>query len=688
MFREAQQIGVYTLIRKLGEGGFGEVWLAENRNSPNEKVAIKLPRTDQIDLQAVKDEIFNWILSGKHKNILPIIECETFNNQIAIVSEYAPDDSLQDLINKKGVLPISEAVEITIGILDGLAHLHNRKIIHRDLKPDNVLFQGNVPRLTDFGISRAMSVSSQSQTVSGTLSYMAPETFDGKRNTQTDIWAVGVILYQLLTGNLPFPQKEMMPLIKALAMKDPAPLPASIPPDLQTIVKKALAKELPDRYKTADEMAKELREFLQKNSEETLKIPLYDVPATESTPIYEIPPTEASPKIDETFTYKSDSVVTDVKVAFETKEPITPIRPVVPQPKTDSNTYIFYGLGLFLLLIFGVIYWSSKSNNEIANNSSTISNIKTSPTVTPSPIPITKLIPFRKGDRFGFIDENRKMVIEPKYDDVHPFSEGLASVKFNNKYGFIDETGKEVIPLKYEYANSFSEGLAEVKLGYYGFIDKTGKEVTPLKYYVVHSFSEGLAAVRDPVSRRYGFIDKTGNEVISLRYESAYLFSQGLAYVRLNGKVGFIDKTGKEIIPFQYEEVYPFSEGLASVKLNNKYGFIDKTGKEIIPPKYDLAYSFSEGLSRVELNGKKVFIDKTGKEAISLRKYEYVYSFSEGLATVSLNKKYGFIDKKGKEVIPLKYDPGSIPFSNGITRVTLNGKDFYIDKNGTEYYEP
>ena len=94
MFQESQQIGVYTLISKLGEGGFGEVWLAENRNhAPSEKVAIKLPRKNQIDLQSVKDEIFNWILSGKHKNILPIIECETLGNQIAIVSEYAPDGS-------------------------------------------------------------------------------------------------------------------------------------------------------------------------------------------------------------------------------------------------------------------------------------------------------------------------------------------------------------------------------------------------------------------------------------------------------------------------------------------------------------------------------------------------------------------------------------------------------------------
>lgn len=386
MFRESQQIGLYTLIRRLGRGGFGEVWLAENRShSPTEKVAIKLPRTDQIDLQSVKEEIFNWILSGRHKNILPIIECEIFGNQIAIVSEYAPGGSLQDLINKKGSLPASEAVEIAVGILDGLAHLHNRQIIHRDLKPDNVLFQGNVPRLTDFGISRAMTVTSQSQTVSGTLSYMAPEAFDGKRNAQTDIWAVGVILYQLLTANLPFPQKEKVELIGALVMKEPAPLPASIPPDLQTIIKKALAKESSHRYQTAAEMAKELLEFSQKNSEATLKMLLSGVPPTEPSPTYEIPLNQPSPIIVKPVRDKSDSVVTNVKVPFENYETETTFRSVLPQkPKNNLNIYLFSTIGLIFVII-GVIYFSNGNKTELTNTISN-ENSKTSPTSTSSPI--------------------------------------------------------------------------------------------------------------------------------------------------------------------------------------------------------------------------------------------------------------------------------------------------------------
>lgn len=259
MFQENQQIGYYTLIRFLGRGGFGEVWLGENRSlMPPEKVAIKLPQSEQIDLQSVKDEIFNWILSGKHKNILPIIECETFGHQIAIVSEFAPDGSLGDLLDKRGKLSPGEAVEIVRGILEGLAHLHQRKIIHRDLKPENILLSGGVPKLTDFGISRHVTNGNSTGIILGTQAFMAPESFDGQRTFQTDIWAVGVILYQLLSGNLPFPQREITQLVGAIVMQNPPPLPDGVPPALKNIVGRALVRDVAQRYQTAGAMLEDL----------------------------------------------------------------------------------------------------------------------------------------------------------------------------------------------------------------------------------------------------------------------------------------------------------------------------------------------------------------------------------------------------------------------------------------------
>src|SRR5215210_273724 len=206
MFREGSQIGHYTLIRTLGRGGFGEVWLAERRAKfVTTKVAVKLPHDEQIDHETIKQEATLWEQASGHPNILPIIDADEYDGQIVIVSEYAPDGSLEDLLKKNGgSLPMKQAIEMAIGILSGLEFLHFRKIIHRDIKPANILLQGETPRLADFGISRVMRTNSMSANLTGTPYYMAPEAFDRKRNVQTDIWSVGVVLYQMLKGELPF----------------------------------------------------------------------------------------------------------------------------------------------------------------------------------------------------------------------------------------------------------------------------------------------------------------------------------------------------------------------------------------------------------------------------------------------------------------------------------------------------
>lgn len=232
MFSENQQIGLYTLVGRIGRGGFGEVWLAERRAKfVTTKVAVKLPHDEQVDHETIKQEARLWEQASGHPNILPIIDADEYDGQIVIVSEYAPDGSLDRWLKTHGKMPVEKAAEMTIKILDGLEFLHSKNIIHRDLKPANILLQGNTPRLADFGISRALrtTASSQSSNISGTFAYMPPEGFDGKRSVQTDIWSVGVNLYQFVTGNLPFPQKEPSALIAAIIMRDFEPLPPDVP---------------------------------------------------------------------------------------------------------------------------------------------------------------------------------------------------------------------------------------------------------------------------------------------------------------------------------------------------------------------------------------------------------------------------------------------------------------------------
>ena len=259
MFRQGEQIGSYCLLNKLGKGGFGEVWLAEKRSMfLTKKVAVKLPLDEQVDFEMVRREASLWEQASGHPNVLPIIDADIYDGQVVIVSEYADGGSLADKLRTRGSLPVPEAVATTIGILSGLDYLHRKQIIHRDIKPQNILLQDGTPRLADFGISRAMSSTSQSMTIGGTDAYMAPEAFDGKRSAQTDIWSVGVVLYQLLTGKLPYPQNHPLERMFAIMQKEFEPLPETIPEDLRRIVQKALTKLPEYRYRSAREMLDDL----------------------------------------------------------------------------------------------------------------------------------------------------------------------------------------------------------------------------------------------------------------------------------------------------------------------------------------------------------------------------------------------------------------------------------------------
>lgn len=263
MFRAGQEIGLYTLVKRIGRGGFGEVWLAERRAKfVTTKVAVKLPLEEQVDTETIKQEAVLWEQASGHPNVLPIIDADEYDGQIVIVSEYAPDGSLEDLLRKEGVLPVKKAVELAIGILSGLEFLHNKKIIHRDLKPANILLQGETPRLADFGISRVMKTTAVSENMSGTPACMAPEAFDRKRTVQTDIWSAGVVLYQMLKGSLPFPHGNLTDLFGAIVQNELEPLPDFMPDGLREIVLKSLAKNPAERYRTAREMRDDLSNFL------------------------------------------------------------------------------------------------------------------------------------------------------------------------------------------------------------------------------------------------------------------------------------------------------------------------------------------------------------------------------------------------------------------------------------------
>jgi serine/threonine protein kinase len=258
----ARRVGPYLLEAQLGSGGFGEVWLATREGElAHTRLAVKLPHASHLEIAAVRQEAGLWAKIGSHPNILPIFEATVYDGQIVIVSEYAADGSLAEWLRKHGgkAPTPDEAARICLGVLAGLEHLHSKGIIHRDIKPANVLLQSGVPRLADFGLSRMLHTENPTGQSAGTPAFMAPEAFDGVRSIQTDIWSVGVMLYLLLSGTLPFSEREWLPMLKSILMRNPPFLPPDIPETYEDVLREGLAKDPAQRFHSASHMAAKLK---------------------------------------------------------------------------------------------------------------------------------------------------------------------------------------------------------------------------------------------------------------------------------------------------------------------------------------------------------------------------------------------------------------------------------------------
>lgn len=266
MPRAGDKVGPFTLVKKIGSGGFGVVWLAE-KHSPIAvtKFALKFTIDLDLSLETIKQEVAVWIRATGHPHVLPIIDADIYDDQAVIVSEYAPDGSLTDWLKKHGgkAPSIEAAITMTSGILSGLEHLHTQKIIHRDLKPDNILLQGSIPRLADFGVARLWEKSTEHSKARGTIAYMAPEAFDGYHSPRTDIWSVGVILYKLLAGKLPFQELSELALMMAIRTREPIALSLDTPDSIRKVVARALQKDSSLRYKSAFEMKSDLHTTIE-----------------------------------------------------------------------------------------------------------------------------------------------------------------------------------------------------------------------------------------------------------------------------------------------------------------------------------------------------------------------------------------------------------------------------------------
>ncbi|MCB6705974.1 Stk1 family PASTA domain-containing Ser/Thr kinase [[Clostridium] saccharogumia] len=270
----------YELLELIGQGGMADVYLAKDIIL-NRTIAIKILRTS-----LAKDPIYvtrfqreaSAAAALSHRNIVEIYDVGEDEDKYYIVMEYIPGTTLKELILKRGAVHVVEAIDIMKQVVSGIAKAHQLGIIHRDLKPQNILVtDSGVAKIADFGIASMQSLAQVTQTdvIMGSLHYLAPELARGEKATvQSDIYALGIVFYELLRGEVPFNGESPVNIALKHMQED---LPSllefnpTIPQSVENIIIKATAKNLNDRYNNANEMLEDLNTCMDRLNEEKLK---------------------------------------------------------------------------------------------------------------------------------------------------------------------------------------------------------------------------------------------------------------------------------------------------------------------------------------------------------------------------------------------------------------------------------
>ena len=258
----------YEIIKSIGEGGMANVYLAKD-TFLDRKVAVKVLRgdlaTDEKFVRRFQREAYA-ASTLSHPNIVEMYDVGEDNGTYYIVMEYIEGRTLKQLLKKRGSLTAPEVVDIMLQLTDGIAHAHDMYIIHRDLKPQNIMISddGKI-KITDFGIAMALNSTQLTQTnsVMGSVHYLPPEQASGKgATTKSDIYSMGIMLFELLTGKLPFKGENAVE-IALKHLKDEIPsvrkINANIPQSLENIILKSTAKNPKNRYDDVKEMYNDLK---------------------------------------------------------------------------------------------------------------------------------------------------------------------------------------------------------------------------------------------------------------------------------------------------------------------------------------------------------------------------------------------------------------------------------------------
>jgi serine/threonine protein kinase len=260
MFLQGQKVGKYEILRSLGSGGFGSVYLAKD-TWLDIKVAIKVPHKQSAELyKLLKEPRLQAALN--HPNIVRMLAAEKEKNVFFMVMEYVKGPTLEKVLEKEKILDCEQALDYAKQIAYGIDHAHKNKIIHRDLRPSNIIIsEDGTAKITDFGTSAWLNSTPYASTRIGSPPYMAPEQFLGKASYSSDIYSIGCIFYEMIIGRPPIFDPDPFKILEKAQqgrVTPPRLRNSKIPKDLDVIIMKALAPKVEDRYQTAADIIRDL----------------------------------------------------------------------------------------------------------------------------------------------------------------------------------------------------------------------------------------------------------------------------------------------------------------------------------------------------------------------------------------------------------------------------------------------
>lgn len=263
MFLQGQKVGKYEIIRSLGSGGFGSVFLAKD-TWLDIKVALKVPHKQSVELyKLLKEPRLQAALN--HPNIVRMISAEKEKNVFFMVMEYIKGRTLERILEKEKVLDCERAMDYVRQVAYGIDHAHKNRIIHRDLRPSNIMISEDATvKITDFGTSAWLNSVPYASTRIGSPPYMAPEQFMGKASYGSDVYSIGCIFYEMIIGRPPiFDPDPFKILEKAQQGKITPPRIRNhkVPKEVDEIIMKCLAARVEDRYQGAGEIIRGLSLF-------------------------------------------------------------------------------------------------------------------------------------------------------------------------------------------------------------------------------------------------------------------------------------------------------------------------------------------------------------------------------------------------------------------------------------------